>query len=110
MAAVRDGTGDWWRSVSGDLRYQVTLLDDGALGDGDLGDRTVHLRDHRDLHLHRLQDHQRVAVLDGVTLGHQHLVDVGHHLRAYLFGHRRSSPSDSSGPRTLPEILAGPAI
>ena len=69
------------------VRAAVTEADTAeAMGSGD-----VHLGDHarafdqdRDLHLHRLQDDQGVAVVDVVAFGRDHLPHVRDHLRADL--------------------------
>src|SRR5256885_9843416 len=86
-----------------DDRDQVALLDDIALVDRELLDHPVGLGEYRDLHLHRLENDQ------GVALGHlvpgvgDHLPHVGHHLGPDLLGHRPASllaPAISIQPRT----------
>ena len=82
---------------------QVAFLDDVALGHGQLGQGAVALGEDRDLHLHRLQDDQRVAVLPPVALGGHDLPHVRDHLRTDL-GSRAppwaSSPGrPAAGPR-----------
>src|SRR6187551_2674948 len=74
--------------VSLDDRDDVALLDDAALLDPDFLDDPAGGRLHRDLHLHRLQDDERVARLDRVAGGDHDLPDVGDHLG--LDVHRRS--------------------
>jgi hypothetical protein len=49
-----------------------------------LGDHARTLGQDRDLHLHRLEDDQGVAVLYVIPLGRDHLPHVGDHLRADL--------------------------
>ena len=72
---------------SGDDGDQVALLDDVALGDVHLGDNARPLGQDRDLHLHRLEDHQGVTVVDVITFRRDHLPHVRDHLRAD-FSHR----------------------
>src|SRR5580700_2243353 len=65
---------------------EVAFLDHVALGYRQLLYRSWPLGQDRALHLHRLQDDQRVAVRHGFTLGRHDLPHVRHHLRADL-GH-----------------------
>jgi very-short-patch-repair endonuclease len=66
---------------------EVALLDHVALVHGDLAHCAGDLADHRYLHLHRLEDHQRVSVADLVTGRGDDLPDIGHHLGPDLLGH-----------------------
>src|SRR5690606_30701417 len=59
-----------------DLDDRITLLDDLALGDQDARDVPVARRNDRDLHLHRLEDHERITGADLVALTDQDLPDV----------------------------------
>jgi Thiamine pyrophosphate enzyme, C-terminal TPP binding domain len=68
--------------VLADLRDQVVFLYDVTLGHVQLGDRARILGEDGDLHLHRLEDDERVAVVDMVALGNEHLPHVRDHLRA----------------------------
>ena len=45
------------------------------------------LGQHRDLHLHRLQQHQGVALADLIALVNHDLEHTGHDLRANILGH-----------------------
>src|ERR1700733_16154128 len=79
--------GRCWRAcgrVLLDDGDEVALLDDVALGDGQLGEDPAALGQDRDLHLHRLEDDQRVTVFYGVALGGYDLPDVGDHFRVDL--------------------------
>jgi hypothetical protein len=72
-----------------DLGDQIAFLDDVAFGDLDAHGASG-LRDHRDLHLHRLEDHQRVAVLDLLAFGDDDLPDIRDQFGTYFVGHRVS--------------------
>src|SRR5580692_9182177 len=74
-----------WSVDDGD---QVAFLDYVAFGDVHAGDRAGAFGDDRDLHLHRLEDDQGVAVVDLITFGRDHFPHVRDHLRADL-SHRR---------------------
>src|SRR5438552_2211734 len=63
-------------ATSGEDDQHVALVDGLALLAADLGDRAVVLGLDRDLHLHRLEDHQRVALVDLVTDRDLDLPDV----------------------------------
>src|SRR5579872_660692 len=65
----------------------LSLLDHLALLDQDLADRPRHRGGHRDLHLHRLEDHQRVVLLDLLADLGDDLPQVADQLRLDL-GHR----------------------
>src|SRR4051812_1942986 len=79
--------GSRGRPALADHCDEVTGLDDVAYGHTDLADRPGHLGDHRDLHLHRLQQHQGVALTDLIALVHHDLEHTGHDLRANILGH-----------------------
>src|SRR3954469_9072749 len=81
--------------LSGDDSDHVTFLYDVTLVDGQTGDGAVAFGQHRDLHLHRLEDDERVPVGDGVALGDHDLPDVRDHLGSDL-GHLRSSLGGSA--------------
>jgi hypothetical protein len=68
---------------------EIAFLDDVAFGDLD-AHRSGRLGDHRDLHLHGLQDHQSVAVFDLLALGHDDLPDVRHQFGTDFLGHQAS--------------------
>src|SRR5271166_1491742 len=70
-----------------DDRDQVAFLDHLALRDVHLGDHAGAFGQDRDLHLHRLQDHQGVTVVDVIAFRGNHLPHVRDHLRAD-FSHR----------------------
>ena len=70
------------RGQSADLGDQLVFLNDVALGHVELGDGAALLGQDGDLHLHRLEDDEGVAVIDVVALGDQHLPHVRDHLRA----------------------------
>jgi STAS domain len=70
------------RVGSADLGDQLVFLNDVALGHVELGDGAALLGEDGDLHLHRLEDDESVAVIDVVALGDQHLPHVRDHLRA----------------------------
>src|SRR3954454_20621573 len=84
---------------SADDGDQVALLHHVPLVDGQLGEGAIGLGDDRDLHLHRLEDHQGVALGDGVARLGDDLPDVGHHLGADLVGHRGTPPRRAVGQR-----------
>src|SRR5271165_5934210 len=66
---------------------QVPFLDHVALRDVHLGDHARAFGQDRDLHLHRLEDHQGVTVVDVIAFRRNHLPHVRDHLRAD-FSHR----------------------
>ena len=70
-----------------DAGDQVAFLDHVALGDVHLGDHAGAFGQDRDLHLHRLEDHQGVTVVDVIAFRRDHLPHVRDHLRAD-FSHR----------------------
>jgi len=67
---------------------EVVLLHHVAFLDGDLGERSGGLGEHRDLHLHGLEDHHGVALADELALVANDLQHIGHHLGVDLLGHR----------------------
>src|SRR5438105_73609 len=75
----------------------VALLDDAALLDPDLLHGPRHGRLHGDLHLHGLEDHQGIALRDGVAGGHHDLPDVRHHLGLNLGHDNTALRSGSAG-------------
>src|ERR671914_1806389 len=84
-----------------DDRDEVPLLHEVALDHLELGDRAGVLRDDGDLHFHRLEDHQGVALFYLVTLRDDDLPDVRHHLRMD-FRHRGSSPRVTGARPAIP--------
>src|SRR5690606_41834113 len=79
---------------SSDLGDEVALLDDIPDRDTDRGHGARRLGEHGDLHLHRLEDHQRVAFGNYVTLSHDDLEHGRYHLRTYV--DRKSTRLNSS--------------
>jgi hypothetical protein len=75
--------------ASGDTGDQVTLLDYLALFDREFLDDPRALGEDRDLHLHRFEHHEGVALGDDVTPRGDHLHHVRDHLGAQFFGHSR---------------------
>src|SRR3954453_19611109 len=73
-----------------DDRDHVAFLHDVALVDPQLLDGAPALRRYRDLHLHRLEDDQGVALLDAVAGADHDFPDIGHHLGADFLGHASS--------------------
>src|SRR5438270_5397186 len=78
----------------------VALLDDAALLDTDLRDRPCQRGFHGDLHLHRLEDHERIALCDGVALGDDDLPHVRDHLGEDLGHLYAPEPPDSTALRS----------
>src|SRR5580693_644632 len=75
---------------------QVAFLNHVTLGHGELGEGALALGKDRDLHLHGLQDDQRVPVSYLIAFGRHDLPHVRDHLRADLGHHmppRVSSPA-----------------
>ena len=70
-----------------DDRDQVAGLDHVTDRDADLADGAGDLGEHRDLHLHRLQQHQGVAFTDLIALADHDLEHTGHDLGANILGH-----------------------
>src|SRR5256885_7031847 len=90
-----------------DDRDQVALLDDIALVDRELLDHPVGLGEYRDLHLHRLENDQGVALGHLVPGAGDHLPHVGHHLGPDLLRHRPASLLSPRPTHSLPRRLAG---
>ncbi len=91
---------------AGDGGDQVALLEDLALDDVQLLDGARALGEHRDLHLHRLEDHQRLAGRHLRPRLDEHLPDTGDHLRVDLLDRHRNllhTPSGSPHPSTAVE-------
>src|SRR5665647_1880637 len=85
-----------------DHRDGVALVDHVALVDRHLGDDTGDLGRHGDLHLHGLQDHERVVGLNDVPGTGHDLPDAGDHFRHDHVAHACSFvPSRARGPRDL---------
>ena len=57
----------------GELYQWQSGLDQFSLGAADRRDETVGVRAHRQLHLHRFEDDQRVAAPDGIAGAHEDL-------------------------------------
>src|ERR1700694_4279052 len=67
-----------------DDRERLTLLHDVAFLGADLFHSARDRRGHRDLHLHRLEDHQRVVLLHMLTNLHDDLPEIADELRLHL--------------------------
>src|SRR5689334_5808489 len=73
--------------ASADHRDEVAGLDDIANGHTHLADGARYFGQHRNLHLHRLQQHQGVALADLIALVNNDLEHTGYDLGANILGH-----------------------